>query len=446
MSTSLQSLLREYAIESGAIAAEEIGAEEITVVTDETLTELEEELQELAEATEKAADDQDKLIEASDAVVATEAIIKERIQFLELESVQANYNRQLQAMSWAGVIDAMEAYKFPAELIADIKEGVSFEADEGEEGGKKNAKEDVSLLRRTWDRIKKFFTAIWNGLVHAYNRFLDLFRRNVEASKRSVAVLEKIRKERTSSLISTDAKLKVKGFGILLMDGQVKAPESLAGLAKGFELISGLNGITNNLAKAKVLDDALREGKASLRSLFNELPKNASFAFSGGRELVFTSAKTGAKETLGVAVNLVRSKDGANVPEAAQEVAAPDIAIVDRITAEMTKLNVKTDAANAALSATADSLAKFTKTIEGVNAPDEADKAKLAEAQEALNEIKTVMAKVSAVAPMFLKEVHITSRAAFKYGVNVCKLYTKKGKEGKKEEPKKDEKKDEEAK
>src|SRR5690606_21883358 len=171
MKTNLSNLLRELAVESGELVQDPhdplLGAEEITVVTDETKTELEEQVEDLAEKVEKIEQHNDaaeKLVEVTESLEAYVA------QLHAMRSAGQPLNGPAARMYLMGITTAMEAREIPAELIAGDVMSMhhSFESGVLDDYTAEAEEKTGNWLQRVWAMLVSAVKAVKTAVVEFF--------------------------------------------------------------------------------------------------------------------------------------------------------------------------------------------------------------------------------------------------------------------------------------
>jgi len=450
MSKSVQFFLDQLAVESDIMEEQNGNPDEITVVTEETLTELEEDLNSLAEKITDQNAEIDQVIETSDAVVSVESLIVDRINDLRNPEFIASYSKTTHALIRDNIVTSMEGYNFSDKLIRGVlgsEPEFSFEADEENAAGK-NA-EKASEKSEGW--IKKLMTMLAAAASAAkamFVRILDLFRTSSEKNKRSAAILKKVISEREGQ--PKNGKMKGKAYSALMAGGKVDPEAAMKLVSDGYTkhlkpaqlgvnkavkdvsdiLIRGSGtGVAEAVRtmvgaiadKAGGKDSKEASAAAVLNVFMSKFPENFNFELPGKREASFelTRKSTGVP-TVSFAIGkpTVTAPDEIDVPSLDQikkfaEVIETGVKLVDGINAEIDE-NIKL---SEKVLTDAEQMAKKP----GVDPKDEAPmRAVVGAAQALINASKIFMPKYNEFA---LK----TGNVVYKYGMAAASQYPKKG-------------------
>lgn len=253
--------LMDYAVESGeavAISApvnelNDAGAGELTVVTDDTRSDLE-------EALEETAQDCIKLNEsnagAEKLVDAAESLESFMLQLTSFEARGIPLDGAAAQLFLQGVAVSLEAREIPKELFAGdlFAAQESFEALAiGHDGSKDAAPEAKAktgnILTRIWNVLK---TAVM-GAIERLTNWVGTIGKSASAVKASGAKLKTVGKGVTGS---TDKKLKGSSYSSLVVGGKVNPSLALDEVEKGWT--GGVLVVTKELREvAKKLTDSL---------------------------------------------------------------------------------------------------------------------------------------------------------------------------------------------
>lgn len=455
MSMNLESILRDYAIESGLVDDHEGNPEEITVVTDETVSELEEELQEVANKVSDAKAEVDQIVEASDAIVSVESVIQTRLHQLNDPEFQAEYSRTVQAMSWGIIQDSMEGHGFPKSVIDEMMSDVSYEADEGEGGKEGQAKKDGSKLKAALAKFWAWLKKIGETIKQAWIRFLDLFRTSADKNKRSAAILKKLAGEREATLKKADSKINLGSFKDLAVGGKVDAKGTVRlleqcytqNLVKNSDAVAdvtkrtldALNRFVNtgnesgwktlvNSVNRKI-DDVLGKNNAITSSVIvegfiAELPGAFNFELAGGYKAEYTTSNNGKP-----AIKFAIKRE--NEPKDMGESTVPALSEVNEIASaidDVTKLlgdvqkNIEKSIADT------DILIKQATALASKNVAIQQTGNEVPVIQAIITSLQSINNSTRQSVPVFNQHVLKTSHTAYKYGLAVISKYPKKGK------------------
>lgn len=201
--SNIAALLKQYSRESveageeGELPDNQVGAEEILVVTDETTTELEEAIEEIADAVNGKEESEaalDSVIEATESLEsAIESIRSARLRGQRVNGVAMQI--------WTnGVVDSMEARHIPSEIFQSLQEefGDSFEADSYTDYSAEAEEKGEGIMTKLWNMIKAAFATMRDW----FTKFLAWFGKSTEAIEKAgvkLAAAAKAKKGQTAS-------------------------------------------------------------------------------------------------------------------------------------------------------------------------------------------------------------------------------------------------------
>lgn len=221
--SNIAALLKQYSQESveagdeGDVQDNQVGAEEILVVTDETTTELEEAIEEIADAVngkEESEEALDKVIEATES-------LESAIQMIRTARLHGQRVNGVAMQIWTnGIVDSMEARHIPSELFADLQEefGDSFEADSYADYSVEAEEKAEGIMTKLWNMVKAAFAAVRDW----FTKFLAWFGKSTEAVEKAGVKLAAAAKAKQG----TTAKNKTisgNSFGVLVSGSSVDA-------------------------------------------------------------------------------------------------------------------------------------------------------------------------------------------------------------------------------
>lgn len=246
--------LMEYAVESGVSSGEAIpiaapvnelidaGATELTVVTDDTRSDLEEALEETAQEVIKLNESNagaEKLVDAAESLESF---------MLQLESFEARgipLDGAASQLFLQGVAVSLEAREIPKELFADdlFAAQASFEAltigHDGSKDAAPEAKEKTgNILTRIWNVLK---TAVMGAITRLTN-WVATIGKSAKAVKASGAKLKGVGKGVTGA---ATGKLKGSSYSALVVGGKVDPNLALQAVETGYT--SGVLAVTKDL-------------------------------------------------------------------------------------------------------------------------------------------------------------------------------------------------------
>lgn len=292
MTFSLADALNEYASESNAeetvldLGADVTlsGADEITVVTDETSTDLEDAVGEIADDVEKLVNADAAAEKIVDAAESLEGYIADLRGMRARGVVLAGDARSL----WMkGVKESLEAREIPASVFAAPLLGLqeSFEANESadysveaEEKGESVLKRLVAMLKNAVEAAKNFFINFYKTLTG----HIDSFKK---AGAKLTAIGGKLKGE------AKEGQLKGGSYSLLVIGGKVQPVQALQAVEAGYN--SSVHKYESDLlAAAKAGTDVADVGFKAPTSV---LPGGVTLESSeGGKLVVKKGTATGA--------------------------------------------------------------------------------------------------------------------------------------------------------
>lgn len=301
----LAQALMDYAVESGDVVKpveieqnelNTAGAQELTVVTDDTRTELEEALSDTADQCEKlnnANGAAEKLILAADSLESF------MVQLDSFESRELPMNGMAAQMFLQSVAISLEARDIPKELFeTDLMEAqASFEALAIGHDGAANAVPEAkaktgNILSRIWNVLK---TAVM-GAIERLTNWIATIGKSAGAVKASGAKLKGVGKGVTGE---ATGKLKGSSYSKLVVGGKVNPTMALAAVETGYT--QGLMAVTKDLrAVTTGLIAALGKGDAGTIGAFARTIDTKLHAvthdLTGGYSIKFTPGEGGGFE------------------------------------------------------------------------------------------------------------------------------------------------------
>ena len=224
--SELAAILRQASLESGAIQPGEdddhsfVGADEITVVTDETSTELEEAVADTAEEVAKLENSNaavEKVAEAADSLES---------KLLQLRAMADNGQPlDHSGMRWyiQGLAESFEARELPADLVRPEVEALqySFESASVQDYTAEAEEKTENVLQRIW----RVLTAALSAAKTAITQFFGSIGRSSGAIATGGQQLQRIGAKLKGA--PKKDKIKTSGYGRLVDGGSVKAVESV---------------------------------------------------------------------------------------------------------------------------------------------------------------------------------------------------------------------------
>lgn len=224
--SDLATLLRQASLESGAIQPGDdddhsfVGAEEITIVTDETSTELEEAVADTAEEVAKLENSNaaaEKVAEAADSLES---------KLIQLRAMADNGQPlDHSAMRWyiQGLAESFEARELPVELVKVEIEALqySFESAEVEDYTTEAEEKTGNILQRLWKVLVAALQAAKTSIAQFFG--------SIGRSSNAISVGGK-QLQRIGASLKGEAKkdkIKATGYGRLTSNGSVNPSEAI---------------------------------------------------------------------------------------------------------------------------------------------------------------------------------------------------------------------------
>lgn len=420
--------LMEYATESGAAAGNgeavavsapvnelnDAGAGELTVVTDDTRSDLEESLEETAQEMIKLNESNagaEKLVDASESLESF---------MLQLESFEARnipLDGAASQMFLQGVAISLEAREIPKELFeADLLEAqASFEALAiGHDGAKGDAAPEAkaktgNILTRIWNVLK---TAVMGAITRLTN-WIGTIGKSAKAVKASGAKLKAVGKA-----VSGEANGKLKGssYSALVVGGKVDPDHALQAVESGYT--QGLLVVTKELrAVATGLVAALSKADSGTIGAFARTIDTKLHAHShdltGGYAIKFTPGEGGGFEGVLKAKFAITKGESPKAGEDFAPLSGPAIVTLGGRLESIGSLMEKivTDSNESVRQAQA-VIAAAKKGAEGSG-----DKVEAAEAQKLFRTAQALVKAVSSYAPQYVQFMGTVAKQAYSLGM-----------------------------
>lgn len=232
--SELAKLLHTLSVEAGVATGDPddhsfVGAEEITVVTDETQTELEEAVAETAAEVEKLENGSgaaEKIIEAVESVESKLA----QIRAMRDNGEEMNHG----ALRWfiQGVAESVEARQLPGELLVDHLGALqhSFESNELTDYTTEAEEKTGGVLSRIWAVLVRALTAARTSIA----QFFGTIGRSAGAIKTGGEQIKRLAKGIKGA--PKKDKIKTSGYKYLVVGGSINADKAVRdsiGVLKG---------------------------------------------------------------------------------------------------------------------------------------------------------------------------------------------------------------------
>lgn len=430
--------LMEYATESGAAAGNgeavavtapvnelnDAGAGELTVVTDDTRSELEESLEETAQEMIKLNESNagaEKLVDASESLESF---------MLQLESFEARnipLDGAASQMFLQGVAISLEAREIPKELFeADLLEAqASFEALAiGHDGAKGDAAPEAkaktgNILTRIWNVLK---TAVMGAITRLTN-WIGTIGKSAKAVKASGAKLKEVGKKVGPGLKEGAAegkvatkKLKGSSYSALVVGGKVDPDHALQAVESGYT--QGLLVVTKELrAVATGLVAALSKADSGTIGAFARTIDTKLHAHShdltGGYAIKFTPGEGGGFDGVLKAKFAITKGESPKAGEDFTPLTGSEIVTLGGRLESIGSLMEKivTDSNESVRQAQA-VIAAAKKGAEGSG-----DKVEAAEAQKLSRTAQALVKAVSSYAPQYVQFMGTVAKQAYSLGM-----------------------------
>lgn len=162
--TLMNTLLYDLAVESGEIEAHEGNPEELTIITDDSESELEEVVEQLAEDVEKV-EDQDNAAEKMIDVIES---LESKITMLrDMRERGENLNATAAKIYSSSLVTSLEARGFPSALFADevVEMNTSFESSNAYDYSTEAEEKSEGILAKIKNMLKAAFKSFmeWAG-------------------------------------------------------------------------------------------------------------------------------------------------------------------------------------------------------------------------------------------------------------------------------------------
>lgn len=435
MSYDLNSCLLAYAVESGVLDASEVddhsgvGAEEITIITDETQSALDEAISDLADDYEKLDNSNasaEKLVEAAESL---ESFVGQLQHMRQNGEVLAGGAAKMYLM---GICSSLEARGIPTQIFegdvlgmnASFESGAladySFEAEEKSEGLLSRL---YAMLRRAYETVVTFFKEF----------FLTIGK-----SARAVEISGK-KLQRISSKLKArkdDKKIKSKPYAQLMMNGTVDPAAAVARinevynsdivtLAKDmFDSVQPIVDVLANPTSAAVVE--------AVKSAGGKVPAAREVDLPGGSKIKFAPGGTeGIGKLSGVQFSVVGGRYGMGLKDRVTGEGKPDGEVEPMTPGDISKLGgeLVTTAglmkAGVSFSQKAmDALNTGLKNADKVvKKADKGSKEEIAAAREAIKAAQGCIKPMRAIVPTYSKFMGSVAKDAYGFAMASAARY-----------------------
>lgn len=412
--------LMEYAVESGEAVAVELptnelndaGATELTVVTDDTRSDLEEALEETAQEVIKLNESNagaEKLVDAAESMESF---------MLQLSSFEARgipLDGAASQLFLQGIAVSLEAREIPKELFADdlYAAQASFEAlaigHDGSKDAAPEAKEKTgNILTRIWNVLK---TAVMGAITRLTN-WVATIGKSAKAVKASGAKLKGVGKGVTGA---ATGKLKGSSYGALVVGGKIDPDHALQAVETGWTggvlaVTKELRAISTGLVAALSKADAGTIG-AFARTIDTKLHKN-EHDLTGGYAIKFTPGEGGGLDGV-LKAKFAITKGESKAGEDFEPLTGPQIVALggrlEAIGELMEKIATDSNESVRQARAVIDAAKK--------GADKSGDSADQAEAKKLFSAAQSLVKQVSSYAPQYVAFMGTVAKQAYSLGM-----------------------------
>lgn len=426
MSKSLHAALLQYGVESGEIEPEEViypaGEEEITVITDETQSDLEEAVAELADDVEKVEDHEDGAEKVIEAVESLEAYV---VQFERLGEQGIPINTTAANFALQGIVASLEGRNIPAQVYSTEAFALqeSFEADDKEaDKGPGLLGKGKALLTKLWNMLKAAAGAIKQAIV-------DFFATMGKSAAAIKAGGEKLKRVGASIKDSKQTNLNAGSYSALTVGGSVDPVKAMAEVNSGYK-----TAVVDNITKLRIvvnpLVKALRNPtpggvKSAAEGIDVKALASSSAALPGGFVAHFTvGSGEGVAALTGTTFKIEKAKEGGGASKDFSALSGPDIVKLGTAVVAAADLMVKakTDA-DAIIKSNDELLSAATAAISAAK-----DDAAQGAARELLKTATKLLSVTKGFVPTYVRYMATTAKVAYKAGMASASAHGKKEK------------------
>lgn len=422
--SSLAESLRQFAIESGEIAnpiAEDpslIGAEEITIVTDNTQTELEEALEETSEKVEKMEDNGAGAEAIQEAVESLESyvgsLLADREAGLPLTGQGMKYFNM-------GLVASLEARGIPAEIYSAevLALQTSFESASTDDYSTEAEAATQGMLARLWSMLRAAVTAV----ATAFKEFFTMMGKSATAIEAAGNKLKRVGAGLKGD--AKEGKIKV-GKGSRLGEGTAVDPvKALDALKSHYS--SDVLGITKEIRGA--LGDLASVLKnptaASLKSweagVADKAPASKTVVLPGAFSLKYVAGVGGGAASLSKANFSVVGSANANAAGEMTPLTPSEITALGGKLVDISKMmNAAMKDCDAVVRTNEDLLKAADAGVKKANGGD-ADS--VAAARGALSAAKSAINANKGLIPAYIRHVGAAAKEAYGLGIASARKY-----------------------
>lgn len=428
MSTTLAALLAGYAVESGEMVGKDpiaedpslIGAEEITIVTDNTTTELEEALEEVSEKVEKLEDNgagAEKIMDAVESLESYVASIQaDREAGLPMTAQSAKYFTM-------GLVASLEAREIPSLIFTGEVTALqsSFESNASEDYSTEAEEKAQGLLMRLWNMLKTAVTAI----ATSFKEFFATMGKNATAIKAAGAKLKRVGSSIKGELKKGEGLITVSATSALGDGTEIDPAKGLDQLKSHYT--TDVLGITKEIRTAlgdlaSVLKDPTPAKLSALESsIAGKAPSSKTVVLPGGYALKYVAGvgegfAALAKAQFSVTKPTSGSATNSMGPLTPAEISALGGKIVD-IGTLMETASKEVDA----VIKTNDDLLKAAETA--VNKAKDGTPEQVAAARAAITAAKSAINANKGLIPAYVRHLGVAGKEAYSLGMASARKY-----------------------
>lgn len=419
MSMSLSQHLYQYAVEAGEINDDPsfIGAEEVTVVTDDTETELGEAIQDMADSVEKIAEHNGSAEKMIDAVDSMESFVG------QIQAMRANgqpLTEQGAQFFIQGVVASLEAREIPTQIFENEVMGLqhSFESGAVSDYSTEAEEQSEGILRRLYNMLK----AAGAAALQALKDFFVTFGKSAKAIEQAGGVVQRIANGLKGE---AEGDLKGSSYKALVVGSDVDAVTALKMIRGGYK--SGIDTIREGIKKSfNELSAAMNDPTpAKINSAAKELHiADGSIKLPGGVTATFKLGdgegmnKVGGTSTLaglfrkGAAAFSI-SKVDASAPEKVKPASKEQI---KEIGLQLVSLGQEMNAAMKAAAKEAEDYNKLTKAADkAVTKTQGATKEEVALARDLIKCAQGAVKVSSSIIPTYTKYAGGVAKIAYAF-------------------------------
>lgn len=425
MSKSLHAALLQYGVESGEIEPEEVitpaGEEEITVITDETMSDLEEAVAELADDVEKVEDHENGAEKVIEAVESLEAYV---VQFERLGEAGIAINTTAANFALQGIVASLEGRNIPAAVYSTEAFALqeSFEADDKEaDKGPGLLGKGKALLTKLWNMLKAAAGAVKQAII-------DFFSTMGKSAAAIKAGGEKLKRVGATIKDSKTVSLKGGSYSALTVGGSVDPVKAMADVNSGYK-----TAVVDNITKLRIvvnpLVKALRNPtpggvKSAAEGIDVKSLASASASLPGGFVAHFTvGSGEGVAALTGTTFKIEKTKGGESAKDF-NALSGGDIVKLGTAVVATADLMVKAKSDADAIIKSNDELLSAATTAINAAKDDEAQGA----ARELLKTATKLMSVTKGFVPTYVRYMATTAKVAYKAGMASASAHGKKDK------------------